>query len=86
MQRYVIRRPSAWASLADLEAAGVEAARIGQEEMPDSIRWIGSYPVQEADGRFGTFCIIEAQDGEAIREHARRAGMPGEEFYPIATA
>ena len=85
MKLYVIRRPSAWASLAELELAGAKSARIGNEEMPDRVRWIRSYVVNEADGRIGTFCIYEAEDGEAIREHARRVGMPGEEFYPVAT-
>ena len=51
--------------------------------MPDRIRWIRSYVVQEPDGRIGTFCVYEASDGDAIREHARRVGMPGEEFYPV---
>ena len=44
-----------------------------------------SYVVNEPDGRIGTFCVYEAASGEAIREHARRVGMPGEEFYPVAT-
>ena len=85
MQIYVIRRPSAWASLKELEAAGAKSARIGDEEMPDKVRWIRSYVVHEPDGRIGTVCIYQAADGEAIREHARRVGMPGEEFYPVAT-
>ena len=40
--------------------------------------------MHEPDGRIGTFCVYEAKDGEAIRDHARRVGMPGEEFYPVA--
>jgi hypothetical protein len=85
MQLYVIRRPSAWKSLADLESAGAKSARIGDEEMPTQVRWFRSYVVQEPDGRIGTFCVYEAESGEAIREHARRVGMPGEEFYPVVT-
>ncbi|UFW72689.1 nickel-binding protein [Bradyrhizobium sp. WU425] len=84
MELYVIRRPSAWANLAELEAAGAKSARIGNEQMPDRVRWVRSYVVHEADGRIGTFCIYEAGDGESIREHARRVGMPGEEFYKVA--
>lgn len=85
MQLYVIRRPSAWRSISELETAGAKSARIGNEEMPDQVRWIRSYVVREPDGRIGTFCIYEAASGEAIREHARRVGMPGEEFYPVET-
>lgn len=84
MDLYVIRRPSAWADLDELEAAGALSARIGNEEMRDRVRWIRSYVVHESDGRFGTFCIYEARDGNSIREHARRVGMPGEEFYKVA--
>ena len=85
MELYVIRRPSAWANLQELQAAGAKSAQIGNEQMSDRVRWIRSYVVQEADGRIGTFCIYEARDGESIREHARRVGMPGEEFYKVAT-
>ena len=70
MQLYVIRRPSAWATVPDLQKAGVVSARIGDEEMPDSIRWIRSYVVQEPDGRIGTFCIYEGPNEAAIRDAA----------------
>jgi hypothetical protein len=84
MELYVIRRPSAWANMNELETAGAKSAMIG-EEMSDRVRWIRTYVVNEADGRIGTFCIYEARDGESIREHARRVGMPGEDFYPVAS-
>jgi uncharacterized protein DUF4242 len=85
MDLYVIRRPSAWADMKELEAAGAKSARIGDEQMADRVRWIRSYVVHEPDGRIGTFCIYEARDGESIREHAKRVGMPGSEFYKVAT-
>ena len=52
--------------------------------MSDRVRWIRSYVVNEPDGRLGTVCIYEARDAESIREHAKRVGMPGEEFFPVA--
>jgi hypothetical protein len=85
MNTYVIRRPSAWANMDELKAAGAKSARIGNEEMSDRVRWIRSYVVKEADGRIGTFCIYEARDGQSIRDHAGRVGMPGDEFYPVVT-
>lgn len=84
MDTYVIRRRSAWANLAELEQAGAKSAQIGNEQMSDRVRWIRSYVVHETDGRIGTFCVYQARDGESIREHARRVGMPGEEFYQVA--
>ena len=71
MDLYVIRRPSAWANLQELEAAGAKSAKIGNEEMSDRVRWIRSYVVKEPDGRFGSVCIYEARDPESIRAHAR---------------
>ena len=85
MDLYVIRRPSAWANLEELQKAGQKSANIGNDEMSDRVRWIRSYVVHEADGRIGTFCIYEARDGDSIREHARRVGMPGDDFYKVAT-
>jgi hypothetical protein len=83
MDLYVIRRPSAWSNLAELETAGVKSARIGNDEMPNRVRWIRSYVVKEADGRLGTVCIYLARDPESIRAHARRVGMPGDEIFPV---
>jgi len=83
MKLYVIRRPSAWANLKELEAAGAKSAKVGNEQMADRVRWIRSYVVEEPDGRLGTVCLYEAKDPESIREHARRAGMPGDLIYPV---
>lgn len=83
MDLYVIRRPGAWASMPELEAAGAKSAKVGSGEMADRLRWIRSYVVKEPDGLIGTFCIYEAKDAEAIREHARRVGMPGDQIFPV---
>lgn len=83
MQQYVIRRPSAWASMEELAKAGAKSGMVIKEHMGGQVRWIRTYAVQEPDGRIGTFCIYEAASGEAIRQHARLVGMPGEEFYPV---
>ena len=83
MDLYVIRRPSAWTSLQELEAAGAKSAKIGNDEMQDRVRWIRSYVVKEPDGRFGTVCIYQARDPESIHEHARRVGMPGDQIFPV---
>jgi hypothetical protein len=84
MQLYAIRRRNAWQTPKDLEAAAAKSSRIGNDEMSDQVRWIRSYVVKESDGTLGTICIYEARDTDAIREHARRVGMPGEEIELIA--
>jgi len=84
MELYVIRRPSAWANLEELQVAGAKSAKIGDTEMSDRVRWIRSYVVNEPDGRIGTVCIYEARDPESIREHAARVGMPAENILAVA--
>jgi len=83
MDLYAIRRPSAWADAQELEVVGAKSAQVG-EEMPDAVRWIRSYIVAEPDGRLGSICIYQARDVEAVREHARRVGMPADDVLPIA--
>ena len=83
MELYVIRRPSAWATIDELKAAGAKSAKVGNEEMADKVRWIRSYVVKEPDGRIGTVCIYQARDPEAIREHARKVGMSGDQIFPV---
>ena len=80
MQTFAIRRRSNWADAAELEATASRSAQIGNEEMPDKVRWIRSYVVREEDGRLGTVCIYQATDPDAIREHARRVGMQADEI------
>ena len=82
MQLYVIRRRSAFADKADLEAGAGRSAKVGNEEMSDQVRWIRSYVVEESDGRVGTVCIYQAVDVAAIREHARRADIAADEIVP----
>lgn len=83
MNTYVIRRKSNWADARELEVAAGRSARIGNEEMPDKVRWIRSYVVREDDGRLGTLCIYQATDPAAIREHAERARLQADEIYPV---
>lgn len=84
MKLYAIRRRSAWNDGKELEAIAAKSARIGDTEMSDRIRWIRSYVITEPDGRLGTICIYEASDEAAIRDHAARVGMPGDEIEAIA--
>lgn len=84
MQTFVIRRRNAWQNSQELEATAAVSLRIGNEDMGDQIRWIRSYVVNEADGRLGTVCIYQAVSADAIRDHARRVGMPADEITPVA--
>jgi hypothetical protein len=56
MQTYAILRPSGWNMPEELEAAAMRSKRIGEEKMPDDVRWIRSYALAEQDGKVGTVC------------------------------
>jgi hypothetical protein len=84
MQLYAILRRGGWKSGAELEEAAARSTKVGQEDMPDEIRWIRSYVLDEGGGSVGTVCIYEATDPEAIRRHAGLADLPVDEIIPIA--
>jgi uncharacterized protein DUF4242 len=84
MNTYAILRRSGWRSPADLEEAAARSGKVGDEEMPDDIRWIRSYVLEEGGGSVGTVCIYQATSPEAIRDHAGRADLPVDEIIPIA--
>jgi len=80
MNTYIIRRRNAWKNTQELQATAALSLHVGSDEMADRIRWIRSYVVQEADGTLGTVCVYQATNADAIREHARRVGMPADEI------
>jgi hypothetical protein len=83
MDLYVILRRNGWPSGTDLQAAAARSTRVGNEEMPDDVRWIRSYVLDEGAGAVGTVCIYEATSPEALREHAERADLPVDEIIPV---
>ena len=83
MNIFVILRRSGWSDVHELERAASRSTRVSLYEMPDRVRWIRSYVTKEADGCFGTVCIFQGRNAEAVREHARRAGIPADEILPV---
>jgi hypothetical protein len=79
MPRYIIERNVAGLTRDQLSAAGRRSAAV-LSEMPD-VRWIRSY-VSEAEGKI--YCEYDAPSPEAIREHARRAGLPVDRISEVA--
>ena len=84
MQTYVILRRSAWETAEDLEAAAGRSAMVADEEMDDQVRWIRSYVIEEEDGTLGTVCIYQAEDEDAVMEHANRSELAADEVLPVA--
>jgi hypothetical protein len=83
MQLYAILRRGGWRSGAELEEAAARSTKVGAEQMPEDVRWIRSYVLEEGDGRLGTVCIYQATSPEAIRKHASLAELPVDEVVPI---
>jgi hypothetical protein len=52
--------------------------------MPEDVRWVRSYVLDDGDGAVRTLCIYEASSLEAIREHVSRAGLPAAKIVPVA--
>ena len=70
MPRYIIERNVGDVSMVDFEAVGRRSVEV--LETLEGVVWIKSY-VSEAEGK--VFCEYDAPSPEAIREHARLAGL-----------
>jgi hypothetical protein len=71
MPRYIITRDTGTLTREALDVAGKKSNEV-LSGMP-GVLWIRSY-VSDADGKI--YCEYDAPNPEAIREHARRAGLP----------
>jgi hypothetical protein len=79
MPRYIIERSVPGLTRDQLMAAGRRSVAV-LDEMTD-VRWIRSY-VSEAEGKI--YCEYDAPSLDAIREHARRAGLPADRIAEVA--
>jgi thiamine biosynthesis protein ThiC len=84
MNTYVILRRSGWRSGGELEEAAGRSKKVADDQMPDDIRWIRSYVLEEGAGSVGTVCIYQASSPEAIRQHASLADLPVDEIIAVA--
>jgi hypothetical protein len=78
MPRYIIERSVPGLTREELTAAGRRSVEV-LAGLPD-VRWIRSY-VSEAEGKI--YCEYDAPSIEAIREHARLAGLPADRVSEI---
>jgi hypothetical protein len=67
----------------ELDEAGERSNAVRHGEMAGQMLWIRSYFFEEEDGTLGTICVYEAENADAIREHARRADIPADEVLPV---
>src|SRR5689334_23701002 len=81
MKRYVIEREIPGASeLSEAQLAEIAAkSNDVVESLGVPYRWITSYVAGDK-----IYCVHEAEDEDAIREHARRGGFPANAISVIA--
>ncbi|MDB6107466.1 MAG: hypothetical protein JWO52_7465 [Gammaproteobacteria bacterium] len=79
MPRYIIERTVPALSREDLDAVARRSIAV-LADMPE-VRWIRSY-VSDVEGKI--YCEYDAPSPEAIREHARRAGLPVDRISLVA--
>ena len=79
MPRYIIERSVPGLTRDQLLAAGRRSVAV-LSDMAD-VRWIRSY-VSDAEGKI--YCEYDAPSLDAIREHARRAGLPADRISEVA--
>jgi hypothetical protein len=79
MPRFIIERNVGRLTREQLDAAGRRSNEV-IEGMPGVV-WIRSY-VSDVDGKI--YCEYDAPDEEAVREHARRAGLPVDAISEVA--
>ena len=79
MPRYIIERTVASLTREELDAVGKRSNAV-LDTMPGVV-WIRSY-VSDTEGKI--YCEYDAPDPEAIREHARRAGIPVDRIVEIS--
>ncbi len=83
MPRYIIERSVGQLTKEQLDAAGKKSNQVLAEMKTEmkGVVWIKSF-VSEAEGKI--YCEYDAPNPEAIREHARRAGLPADKISLVA--
>jgi hypothetical protein len=79
MPRYIIERSVPGLTREALMDAGRRSVKA-LSELPD-VRWIRSF-VSDAEGKI--YCEYDAPSADAIREHARRAGLPVDRISEVS--
>jgi hypothetical protein len=79
MPRYIIERSVPGLTREALQKAGKKSNEV-LAGMPEVV-WIKSY-VSEAEGKI--YCEYDAPNPDAVREHARRAGLPADKISEVA--
>jgi len=78
MPHYIIEREVGEINLEDLPAVGRKSNEVLAEM--EGVVWIRSY-ISQAEGKI--YCEYDAPNPEAVKEHARLAGLPANKISEI---
>ncbi|MBX7247520.1 MAG: DUF4242 domain-containing protein [Caulobacteraceae bacterium] len=81
MQKYIIERDIPGVDKLngqELKGAAQTSNAALAQVGADRVRWVESFVTPDK-----TFCVYEAVDEEAIREHARLSGFPANKITPV---
>ena len=81
---YLVRRSGVAASASELDAA-LTRQRALEEQSPPALdaRWLHSYALREADGRFGLACVFRTDGVQTLRRHALLAALPAHSIHAV---
>lgn len=81
---YLVRRSGVATSASELDAA-LMGLRSLDEQAPTDLdaRWLHSYALREADGRFGLACVFRADSMATLRRHAALAALPAHDIVRV---
>ena len=82
MQKYIIERDIPGVDKlgpTELKGAAQTSNTALAQVGPERVRWVESFVTPDK-----TFCVYEAADEDAIREHARLSGFPANRITPVA--
>lgn len=84
MQTFIVRRPNIAATAAELNAVLTRLRSFEEESHSLDARWIRSYALREADGRFGLACVVQSDSAQTLQRHAELTKAPAQEILPVA--
>jgi Protein of unknown function (DUF4242) len=84
MQTYFVRRPGIASTGSELSSALTRLRAFEDESSALNARWMHSYALREADGRFGLACVYEADSVQTLMLHAARTRVRAQEILPVA--
>jgi hypothetical protein len=83
MQTYFVRRPAIAATAAQLSAALTRLRSFEDRPRALKARWIRSYALREADGRFGLACVFQSDGVRTLERHAEVTRVTAQEILPV---